>query len=133
MTINTRRLSPFCMLVASICILVLDGCMDPQTQALDQFVVKDLKVRNHPKAANAFIAEMLIVNEARFPQPFPVLELRATSLEGDMVAGRRFHPSEYLQGELEGAKEAQSMTPVRIELTFEKIGNAAVNYTVTFH
>ena len=133
MTINTKRLTPFCMLVASMCVLVLDGCMVPQTQALEQFVVKDLKVRNHPKVANALIAEVLIVNEARFPQPFPVLELRATSLEGDMVAGRRFQPSEYLQGELEGAKEAQSMTLVRIELAFEKPGNAEVNYIVTFH
>jgi hypothetical protein len=75
---------------------------------------------------------VLIFNEAPDPQPFPVLELLGTSLEGDLVIGRRFQPIEYLQGELKGAKEISPMTPVRIELAFENPGSEAVNYAVNF-
>jgi hypothetical protein len=95
-------------------------------------VIKKLVVRSHPEVDGALIVNAIIVNEAPFAQPFPELELRFTSLEGNLVASGRFQPHQYLAGELEGAEKIQSLTPVHIELEFEDPGSEAVNYLMEF-
>ena len=95
-------------------------------------VVRKLVVRSHPEIDGALIVDAIIVNEALFAQPFPVLELRFTSLEGNLVAGGRFQPTQYLAGELEGAEMIQPLTPVHVELEFEDPGSEAVNYFMEF-
>ncbi|MCZ6854481.1 MAG: DUF3426 domain-containing protein [Gammaproteobacteria bacterium] len=110
----------------------LIGCELPVLRDVDQLVVKNLVVRSHPEVAGALIVDAIIVNEAPFAQPFPVLVLRFTSLEGNLVAGGNFQPDQYLAGELEGAEQIQRMTPVHIELEFEDPGSEAVNYFLDF-
>ncbi|MCZ6617009.1 MAG: DUF3426 domain-containing protein [Gammaproteobacteria bacterium] len=104
------------------------GCELPVLRDLDRLLVKKLVVRSHPEVEGALIVDALIVNEAPFAQRFPVLELRFTSIEGDLVAGGRFHPGEYLAGELEGVEQIQPSIPVHIELEFVDPGSEAVNY-----
>ena len=110
----------------------LIGCELPVLRDIDQFVVKRLVVRSHPDVNEALIVDAIIVNEAPFAQPFPVLVLRFTSLDGNLVAGGNFQPGQYLAGELEGAEQIQPMTPVHIELEFEDPGPEAVNYFLDF-
>lgn len=114
----------------SVCAFI--GCELPVLRDLDQMVIKKLVVRSHPEIEGALIVDAIIVNEAPFAQPFPVLELRFTSLEGDLVASGRFQPRQYLAGELEGAEKIQRLTPVHIELEFEDPGSEAVNYFMEF-
>ncbi len=114
----------------SVCAFI--GCELPVLRDLDQMVIKKLVVRSHPEIDGALIVDAIIVNEAPFAQPFPVLELRFTSLEGNLVASGRFQPRQYLAGELEGAEKIQRLTPVHIELEFEDPGSEAVNYFMEF-
>ncbi len=114
----------------SVCAFI--GCELPVLRDLDQMVIKKLVVRSHPEVDGALIVNAIIVNEAPFAQPFPVLELRFTSLEGNLVASGRFQPHQYLAGELEGAEKIQRLTPVHIELEFEDPGSEAVNYFMEF-
>ncbi len=114
----------------TVCKLI--GCELPVLRDIDQLVVKRLVVRSHPDVNEALIVDAIIVNEAPFAQPFPVLVLRFTSLDGNLVAGGNFQPGQYLAGELEGAEQIQPMTPVHIELEFEDPGPEAVNYFLDF-
>lgn len=41
--------------------------------------------------------DLLIANKASFAQPYPDINLRFTNIEGELVAERRFKPSEYLR------------------------------------
>jgi hypothetical protein len=61
-----------------------------------------------------------------------VLELRFTDINGGLVAGRRFQPSEYLAGELAGATFMQPRTPIHVGLAIEDPGESAVNYFLSF-
>lgn len=108
------------------------GCELPVLRDLDQLVLTKLVVRSHPEREGVLIVDAIIVNEAPFEQPFPVLELRFTSLAGNLVASGRFEPARYLAGELQGAKVFERFTPVRIELEFEDPGSDAVNYFMDF-
>jgi hypothetical protein len=93
---------------------------------------RNLVVRSHPDLSGALIVDAIIVNQADFAQPYPVLELRFTSIDGNLVAGRRFQPAEYLSGELLGSTQMATLTPIRIELQIEDPGGEAVNYFLNF-
>jgi hypothetical protein len=101
-------------------------------RALDALVSKNLVVRANPEVPGALMVDALIVNEATFAQPFPVIELRFSSMGGNLIAGRRFRPDEYLAGELQGAKMMAPRTPVHIALAIDDPGQDAVNYVMVF-
>jgi predicted Zn finger-like uncharacterized protein len=108
------------------------GCELPVLRALSSISSRNLVVRTHPETPNALIVDALLVNEAPFAQPFPLVELRFSSMSGALVAGRRFEPSEYLAGELAGATMMPPNTPVHISLQIEDPGKDAVNYVMVF-
>jgi predicted Zn finger-like uncharacterized protein len=108
------------------------GCELPVLRDLKALRTEKLLVRSHPTLANALIVDTVIVNEADFAQPFPDLELRFTTIDGNLVAGRRFQPDEYLAGDLEGATMMAPDTPVRLALEIEDPGGDAVSYFLSF-
>ena len=108
------------------------GCKLPEMRALDKLVSKNLVVRADPNVPGALQVDALIINEAPFPQPFPVIELRFSSMGGNLITGRRFRPDEYLAGDLQGAKLMAPMTPVHIALEIDDPGQDAVNYVMVF-
>ncbi|MCZ6709254.1 MAG: DUF3426 domain-containing protein [Gammaproteobacteria bacterium] len=111
---------------------VLD-CELPVRHDVGSMLAKNLVVRSHPDLAKVLLVDAIIVNQAEFVQPFPELELRFTSLQGSLVAGRRFSPEEYLAGELSGATMMPMRTPIHVELVIEDPGEEAVNYFLSFH
>jgi Protein of unknown function (DUF3426) len=101
-------------------------------RALESIQSRNLVVRSHPDVPGALLVDALIINEAPFPQPFPLIELRFSSLTGSLVAGRRFNPEEYLSGDLDGAQTMQPRTPIHIALEIDDPGADAVNYVMVF-
>lgn len=89
-------------------------------------------VRSHPKAQNALVVDAMMTNLASFQQPFPLLELQFTDIDGQIIAGRRFSPSDYLAGELTGRSMMPAKQPIHISLDIIDPGSAAVNYQLRF-
>lgn len=108
------------------------GCELPEMRALDALRTRNLVVRSHPATNGALIVDAAIVNTARFAQRYPDLELRFTSVTGELVAGRRFSPDEYLPGDFEGERSMPPDTPVQVSLEIVDPGPDAVNYTLSF-
>jgi hypothetical protein len=109
------------------------GCDLAPLRAVDAIYSKNLVVREHPDVEAALMVDALVINGASFEQPYPVIELRFSSITGRTVAGRRFQPSEYLAGEATGAKMIGPNTPVHISLSIKDPGAEAVNYVMLFH
>lgn len=113
-----------------ICPLV--GCEVPTRVDIARIKSSNLVVRSHPDFKGALIVDAIIYNRAPFAQPFPLLELRFADLNGQLIASRRFKPSEYLSGELAGRGEMPSQTPIHIALDILDPGPKAVNYSLSF-
>lgn len=60
------------------------------------------EVRPHPSVPGALLISASFRNDAAFAQPWPLLELVLSDLDGSGVAGRRFTPAEYLGRTPEG-------------------------------
>ncbi|MBK4998658.1 DUF3426 domain-containing protein [Pseudomonas sp. S31] len=108
------------------------GCQVPTRVDIARIKSSNLVVRSHPDFKGALIVDAIIYNRAPFAQPFPLLELRFADLNGQLIASRRFKPSEYLSGELAGRGDMPSQTPIHIALDILDPGPKAVNYSLSF-
>lgn len=109
------------------------GCAVPSKVDIARIKSSNLVVRSHPDFSGALVVDAIIYNRAQFSQPFPLLELRFADLNGHLIASRRFKPSEYLNGDLEGLAEMPPQTPIHIALDILDPGPKAVNYSLSFH
>ncbi len=108
------------------------GCELPEMRSLPDLRTRNLVVRSHPEMSDSLMVDATIVNVASFAQRFPDLELRFTSVDGELVAGRRFRPEEYLRGEFRRLTEMPPNTPIQVSLAIVDPGRDAVNYTLSF-
>jgi predicted Zn finger-like uncharacterized protein len=108
------------------------GCELPHMRDVAKITSKKSIIRAHPERDDARVVDVLMINTADFPQPFPLIELMATSLRGQLIAGRRFKPAEYLQGDLAQAELFPPNTPVHVSLEIQDPGEQALNFEVRF-
>jgi hypothetical protein len=89
-------------------------------------------VREHPSYRDALLVNATIVNDAKTPSPYPVIDLRLRDAAGNVLSARQFKPSEYLDQSIAIEQGMPSARPVYIVL--ELAGNAsnAVSFEFTF-
>ncbi|WPC05704.1 DUF3426 domain-containing protein [Pseudomonas benzenivorans] len=109
------------------------GCILPSKVDIEQVKSSNLVVRSHPEFSGALVVDAILYNRAPFAQPFPLLEMRFADINGQLLASRRFKPSEYLAGELAGQAEMPPQTPIHVSLDILDPGTRAVNYSLSFH
>lgn len=112
--------------LANACDLI--GCQLPPQSDPAHIRTGSLIVRSHPTTRGALAVDAIITNLAPFAQPYPELVLQFTDINGSPVAGRRFHPAEYLGGELKGSHLMPIGQPIHIGLEVKDPGPRAVNY-----
>ena len=108
-------------------------CTLPALNDVNLIRSSNLVVRSHPTIEQALVVDAIMTNYAKFKQQFPIMELQFTDLSGNVVAGRRFKPSEYLGGELVGTQAMPIKQPVHIALEIADPGETAINYQMRFH
>ncbi len=72
------------------------GCRLPLIANTDKLQLVSRDVRPHPSVAGALIISATVRNDARFAQPYPVVDITLSDLDGNRIAMRRFRPSDYL-------------------------------------
>ena len=108
------------------------GCTLPPQQDIKKIKGSNLVVRSHPSEVNALVVDTIVYNRANFEQPFPMLELVFSDLNGSLIARRAFKPEEYQKGDLQKLKAMPSNTPIHLSLEIVDPGKQAVNYEMHF-
>ena len=108
------------------------GCELPAQVDVAKIKTGNVIVRAHPQVKNGLIVDAILVNRAKYDQPFPELILIFTDINGKRVADKGFAPSQYLSGEFSGAAQMPMNTPIHISLTIRSPGPRATNYRVEF-
>ncbi len=116
--------------VAQLC--ALTGCELPPLRDLAAIQIENRDVRSHPERPNALVVNATFVNTADFPQPFPVMRLRFTDIQGRVVAERQFQPREYLGRDIDIERGMPPGVPIHIILEIADPGQEAVNFEFDF-
>lgn len=120
------RIEPYRSAYSVACSVL--GCELPALVDRSRIRAYNLVVRNHPERDGALIVDAILLNNARFAQPFPELVLEFSDLNGAAIAAREFAPSEYLSGELAGRDTMPPNQPIHLTLELVDPGDNAVNY-----
>ena len=112
-------LTRFCALVS---------CNTPLRRDVSHINLVNRIVQSHPTQPNALLIDATLVNAADFPQPYPLLEIRFTDLNNQLVAGRRFRPGEYLPADTPLQAGMPPHQPVHISLEIVDPGKEAVSF-----
>ena len=81
-------------LLARMCGML--SCTLPLRQDLSKLTLLSRDIRPHPSVAGALIISATLRNDADFSQPYPLIRIALSDLDGNPVAMRRFRPIEYI-------------------------------------
>lgn len=104
------------------------GCTLPAQEDIDLVRTSNVLIRDHRALDEVKLLDAVLTNRAAFRQPFPLLILQYTDVNGDLVADQAFTPEQYLRGELTGTRLMPVNTRIYVSLPIRDPGARAVNY-----
>lgn len=123
-----NRVEPYRSMYAVACQVL--NCELPELRDLKAVQATNLVVRTHPQLEDTLLVDVILQNNARFPQVFPALQLTFTDARNNPIATRRFGPDVYLGGELAGEDAMPVKQPIHIALEIADPGQNAVGYNI---
>ncbi|HET8899296.1 MAG TPA: zinc-ribbon and DUF3426 domain-containing protein [Rhodanobacteraceae bacterium] len=75
------------------------GCTLPPIREPAKLELLSRDIRRHPSVADALMISATLRNDARYTQPYPVVVITLSDLDGNRIAMRRFRPTEYLHND----------------------------------
>lgn len=108
------------------------GCEIQPTRDINRIEIINRNVFSHPTVTNALMITATFANVAPFPQPYPVLQVSLTDLQGSIVAARRFLPQEYLSNPDESATLMKPGVPIDVNVEVQDPQNGALAFEFAF-
>lgn len=107
-------------------------CVHKIPRALDKIEILNRSIYTHPQEKEALMVTVTIISRAKFAQPYPVVQLRFLDVSGDVMAARRFDPSDYLNETWNKQSIMQPERPISIQLELVDFGEDVVGYEFDF-
>ncbi len=107
-------------------------CNLPDPRDPQRIELSSKNIYTHPNAENALMVSGTMINQAGFAQNFPLLELRFENIRGELIAGRRFQPHEYLGLPAERIEKMQPGNPVSFNIEIVDPGKDVMSYEFKF-
>jgi predicted Zn finger-like uncharacterized protein len=107
-------------------------CVLPLMRDSAQLELITRDVVTHPRLAKALLINVAWVNHASFTQPYPILAVTLSGLNGEKVAMRRFRPEEYLGEGMALAAGMPPEEPVHVVLEVAAPSRAVSSYEFSF-
>lgn len=108
------------------------GCTIPLMYSPHLIKLVSRDIRTHPTEKDALQVRARILNEAPYPQAFPVLSVELSDMNGKVIASRLFHPGEYLAPQVDIKAGIASKAQTDIQLDLLDPSHAAVGFEFAF-
>jgi predicted Zn finger-like uncharacterized protein len=108
------------------------GCQLPDPRDPSRIELSRKNIFTHPNVANALMVSGTLVNQAEFEQDYPLMELRFENVRGEIIAARRFAPTEYLDLPENQIRKMEPGNPMAFTLEIIDPGTDVVGYEFTF-
>lgn len=107
------------------------GCELPVGSNIADLELLRQKVYSHPNIDGALVVSIDVINNAVFPQPYPVLAITMANSDGVSVAERDFVPADYLEN-YAGTETLTAGKPTRINIEIVDPGADAQSFEMEF-
>jgi predicted Zn finger-like uncharacterized protein len=107
-------------------------CKLPPLKDLAKLELLSRDIRPHPDVPGALMITATLRNDAAFTQPYPIVVVKLSDLDDNVVAMRRFRPAEYIQDPAERAAGIASGATVAVAFEVADPGKQAVAFHFAF-
>lgn len=118
-------------LAEKVCSLLL--CDIPPLVDVGKIKTNQLVVSESSRLENVLNVDAIIENNLKIAQPYPIVELRFTDLNGQPIASRRFLPNEYMGSDVVQNDQMQPNSPTYISFEVIDPGETAVGYSLYYY
>ncbi|WP_266157008.1 zinc-ribbon and DUF3426 domain-containing protein [Dyella silvatica] len=108
------------------------GCQLPLVQDVKQLRLLARDVQAHPSVPHALLISATVRNDAAFAQPYPMVTITLSDVDGKRIAMRRLHPSEYLGDSLTQQRGLPAGGSTALVFEVEDPGDKAVAFEFGF-
>ncbi|MGO4701784.1 zinc-ribbon and DUF3426 domain-containing protein [Dyella sp. 2RAB6] len=108
------------------------GCRLPLVQDTARLRLLARDVQAHPSVPGALLISATVHNDATFDQPWPVVVVTLSDVDGKRLAMRRLRPSEYLGDGAVATRGLPAGDNAALVLEVEDPGNKAVAFEIGF-
>ncbi|HEX7814219.1 zinc-ribbon and DUF3426 domain-containing protein [Dyella sp.] len=108
------------------------GCQLPLVQDVKQLRLLARDVQAHPSVPGALLISATVRNEAHFAQPYPVVSITLSDVDGKRIALRRLRPAEYVADSYALQHGLPPGANTAIVLEVEDPGSKAVAFELGF-
>ena len=109
-----------------------ENCTLPPRRDLAAITLLERKIYANPDDPKVLIISATLINRASFPQPWPIMRISFSNLEGKLVALGRFKPVQYLPKMINPNSLMPSKKPVHIRFAVSNPGEQAISYEFSF-
>ena len=117
-------------LLARACVVL--RCTLPPKQDISKLTLLSRDIRPHPSVPGALIISATVRNDAAFTQPYPLIRIALSDLDGNEVAMRRFRPAEYVSDPKTRAAGLAPGATIAVAFEVEDPGRNAVAFEFGF-
>ncbi len=110
----------------------LADCDLPPRRDTSRIELLNRNVYSHPNVGDALMITATLVNTAPHAQPFPLVQLSLSDLQGQIVALRRFRPPEYLSDDSMAEAPMEPGVPTTLTLEIRDPGSHALAFEFDF-
>ncbi len=108
-------------------------CDVPPLVDVSKIKTNQLVVSESHRLENVLNVDAIIENNLNIAQPYPIVELRFTDLNGQPIASRRFLPNEYMGNDVLQQNLMQPNAPTYISFEIVDPGETAVGYSLYYY
>jgi len=111
------------------------GCSLPPFHQVRDIEVIDRALYPATHSIDGYEFHLVMVNQAPHPQPYPLLKISLTALDGTLIAERVFKPGEYLQGSASAMMPSEKSVFVKLRFAApqREVGGFQVTFGPPFH
>jgi len=106
------------------------GCKVELPQNVQLLSIDDSDLQEHAEHKNVLVLSATIINRARYPQAYPLLELTLTDIHDKPILRRTLRPQEYLPAGTDPETGLPAGSDLHVTLPFTATGIAATGYRV---
>ena len=107
-------------------------CSVPQLRDTSRIHIVSRQVRSHPNKKGVLLVQLVMVNRAPFPQPYPLMELSLSTVTKQAAARRSFKPEEYLHTAKDSVSLMPSGVPQHVEMELVDPGKEMTGFEFDF-
>jgi len=111
---------------------IIPNCEVEKRRDITKIEMLNKNIYSHPNQIGSLVVSASLENQAKFDQPFPLIEISLLDAQSHIIALRRFPPKDYLGNKFQKGLLMVRNNPIDFKLNIADPGDDAIRFQFKF-